>query len=115
MFKAIITLYRRPKRRVYKFVLIYLYYGLVSNRAMFSGAARATAKGFQGLLTEITPVARAATAGSARLLSKLSPAARSTFQAISKFIRPALVKGLKYSKNVGRQSVSVLQKKSPCF
>lgn len=80
--------------------------------AMFSGAARASAKGFQGLLTGISPVARAATSGSARLLSKLSPAARNTFQAISKSIRPVLVKGLKYSKNVGHQSVSVLQKKA---
>ena len=80
--------------------------------AMFSGAARAAGQGFQGLLRGITPAARAASTKSAQILSKLGPAARSSFQAISKSIKPALTKGLKYARNVSKQSVKVLQKKA---
>ncbi len=85
---------------------------LQSIAAMFSGAARAAARGLQSVLLLFSPARRAARAASAKVLAGLSPAARTSMQAITKTIQPSLQGGLRYARNVTRQSVRTLNKKA---
>jgi hypothetical protein len=78
---------------------------------MFAGAAKAAGQGLQTFLNILKPTARAAVAGSSKVLKGVGPVAKRSLKAISESIKPALRKGLKFSKNIGKQSVKVLKKK----
>jgi len=79
---------------------------------MFTGAARAAGKGLQNIFLLFSPARQAASAASKKIVSKLGPTARMSLQAISKQVRPGLKQGLRYAKNVNKQSVKTLGKKA---
>lgn len=85
---------------------------LQSIAAMFSGAARAAAKGLQSIFFLFSPARRAARVASTKILAGLSPAARTSMRAITKTVQPSLQKGLRYARNISRQSVTTLNKKA---